>query len=851
MPHTDLSPTVRSLRTAVPVSDHPATASLPAEQGLTTAEAASALARWGPNRLPAPSPKPWYAVLARQFASPLVLILVVAMGVELLLWWRADAGADRPAEVMAMLVILLLNAALGSWQEFKSDRTMERLMHLTEPMVTALRDGSRTRIAAAAVVPGDILELAAGARIPADGLWCAGTGLAVNESVVTGESMPLDRSPGEPAWSGTLLVRGKGRLRVTATGADSRLGSLALLLGRVEDPPTRLQQTLVAWGRQIAWGVLCLVAVVCVIGVIRLPSAEWPGLLVFSLALAVAAVPEGLPLVMTLAMALGMERMAGRKAVVRRLQAVEALGTITVIATDKTGTLTLDKQTVVGLESPWPETLLDAMVLCNDAAWPPVVAGPDSPGTVPVGDPLELALLQHAVSAGIDPVATRRRVPISSCRPFDAAWKFMRVTTGAGREQVSWLKGAPEVLLSRCRLTRSEVAEWQAMISRRAAEGLRALAFTRGQGETEDGLEWLGVVFLLDPPRAEVADAIAAAGRAGVRTLMMTGDHPATAEAIARLVGIDATRVCDGSWLDRLSDEAVQSLLGRCQVYARVLPEQKLRLVRLLQAAGERVAVTGDGVNDAPALKAADVGVAMGQRGSDVSREAADIILLDDNYATLVAAIEEGRNIHLNIVKFVRLMLAANVSEVLVISLAALFSLLGGGVWVVPFTALQILWINLMTDSLPAIALALDRDQGVLERPPLAKGAPLLDGPSWRFVLGAGLLAGLPSLAIILGWVPGTGSVSQSACLAFGLLVFLQLLLVWPARLLGSRPSRNPWLLASLVLVVALQVSVMVMPVLQDLLGLSALGFMQWCVLGGTLVMAGGLVAVLMKEGGG
>ena len=849
MPHTDLPPTARPPAAVSPVGASAET--LAATHNLTAAEAASALAQWGPNRLPTPPPRPWYSVLARQFASPLVLILVVAMGVELLLWWQADAGADRPAEVMAMLVILLLNAALGSWQEFKSDRTMERLLRLTEPMVIAIRDGTRTRIPAVAVVPGDLLEMTAGARIPADGVWCEGAGLAVNESMVTGESMPLDRSPGEPAWSGTLLVRGKGRMQVTATGANSRLGSLALLLGRVEDPPTRLQQTLGAWGRQIAIGVSGLVAVVCVIGLIRLPSAEWPSLLVFSLALAVAAVPEGLPLVMTLAMALGMERMAGRKAVVRRLQAVEALGTITVIATDKTGTLTLDKQTVVGLESPRPEKLLDAMVLCNDAAWPPVPAMPGSAETTPVGDPLELALLQHAVSAGVDPGAARRQMPVTSSRAFDAAWKFMRVTTGSGRHQVSWLKGAPEVLLARCRMTRLEVAEWQALISRRAAEGLRALAFARGEGETEDSLEWLGVVFLLDPPRQEVASAIAAAARAGVRTLMMTGDHPATAEAIARRVGIDATRVCDGSWLDTLSDEALQALLGRCQVFARVLPEQKLRLVRLLQADGERVAMTGDGVNDAPALKAADVGVAMGQRGSDVSREAADIILLDDNYATLVAAIEEGRNIHLNIVKFVRLMLAANVSEVLVISLAALFSLLGGGLWVVPVTALQILWINLMTDSLPAIALALDRDHGVMDRPPLGKDAPLLDKPSWRFVLSAGLLAGLPSLALILGWVPGSGSPLQAGTIAFGLLVLLQLLLVWPARSLGSDPSRNHWLHASLILVVAVQVLVMFMPGLRDLLGLAELGTVQWGVLAGSLVMAGGVVAILMREGSG
>jgi Ca2+-transporting ATPase len=765
------------------------------------------------------------------------------------LWWGQEEHLDRPAEVVAMLVILLLNAALGFWQEFKSDRTMERLTRLTEPMVIALRDGRYTRVPASAVVPGDLLVLAAGDRIPADGEWCEGTGLAVNESLLTGESMPLDRVPGEPAWSGTMLVRGRGRLRVTATGANSRLGSLASLLGRVEDPPTRLQVTLTVWGRQIAFAVLCLIAVICALGLVRLPVSEWSSLLVFSLALGVAAVPEGLPLVMTLAMALGMERMAARNAVVRRLQAVEALGSITVIATDKTGTLTLDRQTVVDIDSPRPELLLEAMVLCNDAPWP----GPGAPadGAGVMGDPLECALLEHAVSRGMDPAALRRRMVSTSSRPFDAAWKFMRVTTGAGRQQVSWLKGAPEVLMPRCRLTRQQTADWQAMISRRAAEGLRPLAFARGQGETEEGLDWLGVVFLLDPPREEVAAAIAAAAGAGIRTLMMTGDHPATAEAIARRVGIDASRVCEGSWLDTLSDEAVQALLGRCQVYARVLPEQKLRLVRLLQAGGERVAVTGDGVNDAPALKAADVGVAMGQRGSDVSREAADIVLLDDNYATLVAAIEEGRNIHLNIVKFVRLMLAANVAEVLVISLSAMVALLTDALWIAPFTALQILWINVMTDSLPAIAIALDRDQSVLSRPPLAKEAPLLDTLSWRFVWGAGLVSGVVSLALLYGALPAGATDAQAATMAFAFLVVVQLLLVWPARYLGNRPAGNAWLLTAVIVVCLLQMLALLMPGVRDLLTLSVLDVRQWAVLIATVALVSLLVVWGRKKGGG
>ena len=743
--------------------------------GLTSEEAKKRLREYGPNALPERPAEPFSRKLLRQFQSPLVYILLLALLVDLLLWLY-EGARGVPLESLVILAILLLNALLGAFQEKRSEEALKRLKALAEPSVWVLRDGRFQRLSARGLVPGDVVRLEAGDRVPADGVLLEGSGLLVDESVLTGESVPVEKGVGEEVFAGTLLVRDRALLEVTRTGAQSAMGRIAHLLAEMEEEKTPLERRLHAFGHRVARLVLLLALGLLLLGfLVEGVSAK---VVLFAVALAVAAVPEGLPAVLTLALALGVERMARRKAVVRRLSAVEALGSVTVIATDKTGTLTENRMEVQELLSPDPEKALLAMVLCNDAD---LATG--------AGDPLELGLLRYA-SRFLDVERVRREHPRLSERPFDSAWKFMRVTTPLG----SFLKGAPEALIPRLALPQEEQARLFEEAGAHAAKGFRVLALAFGEGEREEGLRFLGFVLLLDPPRPEVPEAVARVLKAGVRVVMVTGDHPATARAIARRVGMPAEVVATGEDLETLSDEE----LLKVDVFARVRPEQKLRIVEALQKAGEVVAMTGDGVNDAPALKRADVGVAMGQRGSDVSREVADLVLLDDNFATIVAAIEEGRSIYENIQKFLRFLFSTNLSEVLVVALGMVLAALLGlrdeaGHLLLPLTAVQILWINLVTDGLPALALSLDRNPGVLDRPPRPKESPLLDGPSLRFVLLTGALKAGLALGL-LGFLPGAVGLEAAQSATFHFMAIGQLFFAYAARHTDLRPLPNPYL---------------------------------------------------------
>ena len=743
--------------------------------GLTSEEAKKRLREYGPNALPERPAEPFSRKLLRQFQSPLIYILLLALLVDLLLWLY-EGARGVPLESLVILAILLLNALLGAFQEKRSEEALKRLKALAEPSVWVLRDGRFQRLSARGLVPGDVVRLEAGDRVPADGVLLEGSGLLVDESVLTGESVPVEKGVGEEVFAGTLLVRGRALLEVTRTGAQSAMGRIAHLLAEMEEEKTPLERRLHAFGHRVARLVLLLALGLLLLGfLVEGVSAK---VVLFAVALAVAAVPEGLPAVLTLALALGVERMARRKAVVRRLSAVEALGSVTVIATDKTGTLTENRMEVQELLSPDPEKALLAMVLCNDAD---LATG--------AGDPLELGLLRYA-SRFLDVERVRREHPRLSERPFDSAWKFMRVTTPLG----SFLKGAPEALIPRLALPQEEQARLFEEAGAHAAKGFRVLALAFGEGEMEEGLRFLGFVLLLDPPRPEVPEAVARVLKAGVRVVMVTGDHPATALAIARRVGMPAEVVATGEELEALSDEE----LLKVDVFARVRPEQKLRIVEALQKAGEVVAMTGDGVNDAPALKRADVGVAMGQRGSDVSREVADLVLLDDNFATIVAAIEEGRSIYENIQKFLRFLFSTNLSEVLVVALGMVLAAILGlrdeaGHLLLPLTAVQILWINLVTDGLPALALSLDRNPGVLDRPPRPKESPLLDGPSLRFVLLTGALKAGLALGL-LGFLPGAVGLEAAQSATFHFMAIGQLFFAYAARHTDLRPLANPYL---------------------------------------------------------
>jgi len=758
-------------------------------RGLSTEEARKRLATFGPNALPEKPEEPLWRKFLRQFQSPLIYILLFALLIDLSLW-GAEGAKGVPLESLSILAILLLNAGLGTFQEKRSEEALKRLKALAEPMVYVLRDGRFVRLPSRELVPGGVVRLEAGDRIPADGVLREASGVLVDESVLTGESVPVEKGEGEEVYAGTLLVRGRVLMEVTRTGLESAMGRIAALLAGMEEEKTPLERRLHVFGNRVArWVLLLAVALVLLGFAVEGFSAK---VVLFAVALAVAAVPEGLPAILTLALSLGVERMARRKAVVRRLAAVEALGSVTVIATDKTGTLTENRMEVEGVVGHDPEGALLAMALCNDAD---LATG--------AGDPLELGLLRHVQKAGLDVERLRKEYPRLSERPFDSAWKYMRVTTAQG----SYLKGAPEALIPRLGVSEEEKRHLLEEAEAHAAKGFRVLALAFGEGEREENLRFLGFVLLLDPPRPEVPEAMRRILEAGVRVVVVTGDHPATAVAVARRIGLPVETVATGEDLEALTDEELLEV----DVFARVKPEQKLRIVEALQKAGEVVAMTGDGVNDAPALKRADVGVAMGQRGSDVSREVADLVLLDDNFATLVAAIEEGRSIYENIQKFLRFLFSTNLSEILVVAVGMVLAALLGlrdaaGHLLLPLTAVQILWINLVTDGLPALALALDQNPGVLRRPPRPKESPLLDGPSLRFVLlTGGIKAGLALLLLAL--LPLWVGVEAARSAAFHFMAVGQLFFAYAARHTQLYPLPNPYLHGAVALGIALQVA--------------------------------------------
>ncbi|ADD29632.1 cation-translocating P-type ATPase [Meiothermus ruber] len=799
--------------------------------GLSQREAADRLARYGPNALPEQPPEPLWRRFLRQFRSPLIYILLFALLVELALWLY-EGRQGTPFEALAILTILLFNAGLGVWQERRAENALARLRALAAPQVWVLREGVLTRISSQQLVPGDLVRLEAGERIPADGLLVEGQGLMVDESVLTGESLPVDKGPGEEVLAGTLALRGTGWIELTRTGSHSAMGRLAQMLGSIRMEKTPLERRLDVFGHQVArW--VGLLALALLLGILLVEGpAHFSKAFLFTVALAVAAVPEGLPAVLTLALALGVERMAGRKAVVRRLSAVEALGSVTVIATDKTGTLTQNQMEVRATDLPDLLRGHRAMALASDA----------EPGS-PVGDPLELALLEHLRKAGMDVQALRQAHPRLSSRPFDSAWKYMRVTVKEADQAVSYLKGAPEVLLARCQLEPHERALWQEKIEAYARQGHRLLAFAWGPGEGEDRLTWLGLALLWDPPRPEVPEAIRRAQAAGIRVLMITGDHPATALAVAQQVGIPGQRVLTGEDIEGHTPEELQQALREVNVFARVSPEHKLHLVNLLKAQGEIVAMTGDGINDAPALKRADVGVAMGQRGSDVSREVADLVLLDDNFATIVNAVEEGRNIYENIRSFIRFLFSTNVALVLLVAGGVIGAALLGlrdatGALLVPLTAVQLLWINIIADGPPALALSLDRHPEVMRRPPYDPRQPLLDRFSLTFILGTGVVKAGLGLAL-LALLP----LYQLAPVAVRSALFLyeslaQLLFAQPSRLTTSRPSGNPILLLILLASAGLQILTVTLEPLRAALGLTSLPWPAWGLVGAALLLS-------------
>ena len=785
-------------------------------RGLSTAEAGERLARYGPNALPEAKPVRWWTRVARQLRSSIIYILLFALAFDLIVW-ISEGAHEWPFESIAIATILVFNTAMGVWQEYRAEDALARLRELAAPKVWVLRDGELAHLDATLLVPGDLVRVEAGDRIPADGTLTSEQALQIDESILTGESVPVERGAGEDAFSGTLAVRGLAWIETTRTGSDSAMGRIATLLGAVETEGTPLERRLEHFGHRVARWIALLAVVLAVAGVGIDGIDRFDEAVLFAVAVAVAAIPEGLPAVLTLTLALGTERMSHRNAVVRKLSAVEALGSITVIATDKTGTLTENTMTVAELDATDRQRALRAMVLAADAE-------PDGG----VGDPLELGLYTYAAAEGVDPVTTRMEHPRQSVRPFDSAWRYMRVSVTEDGHTVAYLKGAAEVLLERSTLDAAERRQWWERIENAAAIGYLVLGLAWSPDDSEEQLTWLGAVSLWDPPRPEVHAAISSAQAAGIRVLMITGDHPATARAIAADLGIPADRALTGPELDELDPQELIEAVADVHVFARVSPEHKLALVEALKERGEIVAMTGDGVNDAPALKRSDVGVAMGQRGSDVSREVADLVLLDDNFATITAAVEEGSGIYDNIQKFLRFLFSTNVALVILVAVGVVGAAIGdlrdeAGDLLVPLTAAQLLWINVIADGPPALALGVDRNPGVMQRQPRSPSAPLLTPAGLRFIFFSGILKALLGLGLFFG-LPELGYTGTEAVTAVFLYESLaQLAFVYPARRITAKPITNRILNWIVGVTVVLQLATVSLPGLRTVLGLSPL----------------------------
>jgi len=650
--------------------------------------------------------------------------------------------------------------------------------------------------------------------------------------VLTGESLPVDKAVGDELLSGTVVAHGRALLLVSRTGPASNMGKLASTLGAIDTARTPLEQRVDELGRLVAKVVLALCAAVALAGMLVQGVHDPVRILMFAVAFGVAVVPEGMPAMMTLALAFGVERMARRRAAVRRLAAVEALGSVTVIATDKTGTLTENRLNVESFDVPVEHEAdaLCAMVLANDSD---MASG--------AGDPLELALAAYARSRGTDAAALQRAYPRLSSRGFDSQWRCMRVTVvSPGGAQIAFLKGAPEAILARSRLNEAERERITVRVDALARRGLKVLGLARGAATAEHELTFIGLIGLGDPLRPDAKAAVAAARRAGVRVLMATGDHAATALAVAEAAGIDGSRVVEGAELGS-SDEADDRLIASTNVFARMQPAHKLRLIERLQAKGQVVAMTGDGLNDAPALKRSDIGIAMGARGSEIAREVADVVLLDDNFATIVSAIEEGRGIYANVQSFVRFSFSSNVALLLLVLGAAVGSLFLGlrapdGALLLPFSALQILWINFLGDGPPALAISLDRSRDALLQAPRPPHAALLDRSAASFVLGDGVLKG--ALGLVLLWLlPAVGSsLATTASAVFLFEGIAKLLSMFPARRLAGRLNPNRWVWAACALSVALQVACIFVAPLRRLMKLTPLSVAELAVVVGALL---------------
>ena len=762
--------------------------------GLTSAEAAQRLAKVGPNQLAEGQKKSALAVFAGQFKDLLVVILIAAALISMF--------SGNLESTLVIFAVLILNAVLGTVQYFKAEKSLESLKAMSAPTAKVLRDGQRQEIPSSQVVPGDIIELEAGDLIVADGRLLNSWSLKVNESSLTGESEAVEKISsaisGEKValgdqknmvFSGSLVTYGRAVMVVTATGMETQLGRIASLMNQTQQRKTPLQKNLDDFSGKLAFLILVICAGVFLLSVYRSGMTILDSLM-FAVALAVAAIPEALSSIVTIVLAMGTQKMARQNAIIKELKAVESLGSVQVICSDKTGTLTQNRMTVQNI---WADGILTRgtdLELANDAQRALLkIALLDSDATLghtagaaAVGDPTEVALVQLGAWFGVEEQAYRAQHPRLSELAFDSDRKLMSTLHDTDEGPTLYTKGAMDVLLARStRLLTSQgpvplTPELRAQIEQvnrqQSESGLRVLAFALRPLpsarlltlEDETDYTFVGLISMIDPPRPESVQAVADAKRAGIRTVMITGDHKTTATAIAKQIGIfgEGDQALDGVELEGMSDAALDEVLPKTAVYARVSPEHKIRIVSAWQRRGCVVAMTGDGVNDAPALKKADVGVAMGITGTEVSKDAAAMILADDNFATIVKAVLNGRSVYANIRSAVQFLLSGNMAAILAVIYASLAGLS------VPFQPVHLLFINLLTDSLPAIALGMEPARpGLMDQKPRDPNASMMDRPMITRVFGQGLMIGVASMiAFYIGLAEGGAALASTMAFA-------------------------------------------------------------------------------------
>jgi Ca2+-transporting ATPase len=873
------------------------------EQGLKQAQVQHRLEQYGPNELVERGTKSPWRILWEQMTALLVIILIIAAIISIVLGEYIDAAA--------ILFIVVLNAALGFTQEYRAEQAMAALKKLAVPTVRVRRDGHLREVSARELVPGDIVHLEAGAYVPADGRVLESVNLRTEEAALTGESEPVDKTTHRLAgedlplgdrrnivYMGTVVSYGRGVAIITETGMNTELGHIADMIQTVEQEQTPLQRRLDQLGRGLALAAFLIVALVFVLGLLR--GENWRLMLLTAISMAVAVVPEGLPAVVTIGLALGAQRMLKREALIRKLPAVETLGSVTVICSDKTGTLTENRMTVTVLdvmgETQTVDTLLrkgvpvlDALqtpgvrpqvrslrllviasALCNDAILD--LADVDGDRYRVIGDPTEGALVLAAAQLGFTRPELDQRLPRVAEIPFTSERKRMttvhRVNPVAQETDVPcqdvpfvvFYKGAVDGLLElttqvwagdeavamtdelrgRIEAANAELADTGQRVLGVAFRRLSAQPEETDEAELEQDLTFIGLVGMMDPPRPEVKEAVDICKSAGIRPVMITGDHPLTARHIAQELKIATNgRVMTGQELSQMSIADLEGVVEEVPVYARVSPEHKLKIVQSLQDLGHIVAMTGDGVNDAPALKKADIGVAMGITGTDVAKEAADMVLLDDNFATIVAAVEEGRTIYDNIRKFIKYTLTSNAGELLVMLLAPFLGM------PLPLLPLQILWINLVTDGLPGLALTLESaERDAMRRPPYAPQESIFGRGLGRDILWVGLLMALVSLGVgYWGWSSGNP--------AWQTMVFTTLVLSQLGNAMALRSERdslftiglfsNPAMLGTVLVTFGLQLAAMYVPFLQTIFKTQALSASELaiCLVLSTVVFLG------------